>query len=452
MSDDHTIRTAIVGETVAGLLASLLREPLHSKLSRRLARIPGELVIAWALPATAFVLGCLDDLTTPQRELVIEATAAYSDRIFTAPLGSLVPLACRVLNGNGYPVPVEVTVTASSGVVAGSHCSEVRVQHSGLDTLHVAAGSAATTLPVAVAVPAVVDLALGDSLQVDRLPLGQPWAPTLRRNSRGQLELYFASLVTGTATGDYEDLHRLVSDDSVHFRYDGVVLRHDSAGCSLTGSGFENLAGVPRQEALGWRMFVAGGSFSCYDWQVFSAVSTDERTWTLEPGIRVGSESDSAMDNAYPTGEGIVVDQLLSGGWRMLNGAYGHAPPDAGRFEIIEWDSPDQLNWTYVGPILTTQQMPALGDENVYSPTIRQIAPGLWRMIFTGDNRSSPGGRSRLWSAVSIDLKNWQVEGQLMGSNSTNLYYSSLEGNRLGFIRWDDGAQRRLALATVSMP
>jgi hypothetical protein len=53
---------------------------------------------------------------------------------------------------------------------------------------------------------------------------------------------------------------------------------------------------------------------------------------------------------------------------------------------------------------------------------------------------------------VSTDLKNWQVEGQLMGSNSTNFYYSSLEGNRLVFIRRDDGGQRRLAIATVSMP
>jgi hypothetical protein len=414
--------------------------------------LPRRLLTARTLLVLAFTFGCLDDLTTPPRQVIIEATAAYPDRILIASLGSLVPLVCRVRDGEGHLVPVEVTVTASSGVIAGARCSDLRVQRSGLDTLHFAAGGVTATLPVAVAVPAVVDSVVGDSLQVDSLPVGEPWAPTLRGNRRGQMELYFASLVTGTETGDYEDLHRLVSDDSLHFRYDGVVLRHDSVTCSLTGSGFENLAIVPRQEAPGWRMFVAGGSFSCYDWQVFSAISTDERHWTLEPVIRVGNESDSAMHNAYPTGEGLVVDELPAGGWRMLNGAYGRAPADAGRFQILEWDSPDQLNWTYVGPILTTQQMPPAGGDAVYSPTIRQVAPGLWRMIFTGDNRFHPGGRSRLWSAVSTDARTWQVEGQLMGSNSTNLYYSSLEGNRLVFIRRDDGAPRRLAIATLSMP
>jgi len=410
------------------------------------------LVTAPALLVPAFACGCLDDLTTPQGRLAIEATPAYPQRIFTAPLGSLLPLVCRVLDGRGHAVPVEVTVTPSSGVIAGARCSDLRIQRSGLDTLHFAAGGVAATLPVAVAVPVVVDSVPGDSLQVDSLPVGAPWAPTLRGNSHGQLELYFASLVTGTGTGDYEDLHRLVSDDSAHFRYDGVVLRHDPVTCSLTGSGFENLVIVPRQEGPGWRMFVAGGSFSCYDWQIFSAISTDERNWTLEPVIRVGNESDSAMNHAYPTGEGIVVNQLPAGGWWMFNGAYGRAPADAGRFQILEWDSPDQLTWTYVGPILTTQQMPAAGSDAVYSPTIRQVAPGLWRMIFTGDNRFHPGARSRLWTAVSTDSRSWQVEGQLLGSDSANLYYSSLQGDRLVFIRQDDGGSRRLAIATVSMP
>ncbi len=96
--------------------------------------------------------------------------------------------------------------------------------------------------------------------------------------------------------------------------------------------------------------------------------------------------------------------------------------------------------------------MPAAGSDAVYSPTIRQVAPGLWRMIFTGDNRFHPGARSRLWTAVSTDSRSWQVEGQLLGSDSTNLYYSSLQGNRLVFIRQDDGGSRRLAIATVSMP
>jgi len=404
----------------------------------------------WVL-LIALACGCLDDSAGPYEGLVIEVKPAYQDPILTASVGSLLPLTCRVLR-DGYEVQFGVTVTAAQSVVSGSRCSNLVVRRSGLDTLRFTAHSAVATLPIAVAVPAVVNPPLGDSLLVDSLPPGEPWAPTLRRNSHGQLEIYFASIVTNPGSIGYEDIHRLVSDDSVHFRYDGVVLRHDPNVCSLTGSGFENLAVVPRQEAPGWRMFVAGGSFACYDWQIFSATSTDERTWTLEPGIRVANESDSAMANPFATGEGIVVDLLPSGGWRMVTGAAGRAPSDTGRFQILQWNSPDQLTWTYVRSVLTTSQMPDPAQGGVYSPTIRQVAPGLWRMVFTGDDGPGQEGRSSLWSAVSTDLETWQVEGLLMGASTTNFFYSSMEGDRLVFIRLDHGARLRLGIAKIAMP
>jgi len=396
-------------------------------------------------------------IVVEQQPASIQATPAYPNPILTAPIGALVPLQCRVLDGNGYEIPVEATVTASGGgVLAGSRCSDVRVQRSGLDTLHLSSGTAAATLAVAVAVPPVVSSALGDFLQTDSLPQGEVWAPSARRNSRGQLEVYFG-LVAGTDDYHYEDLHRLVSDDGIGFRYDGVVLQHDPQACSLTGYGFENVAVVPRQDASGWRMYVAGGSFDCYGWQVFSAVSTDERNWTLESGVRLRDGSSvsqgGSIDAPYwPMGEGMTVDRLPSGAWRMIVGGYQHADPQEQKFQIVEWDSPDQLNWTYQGPVLTTQQMPPAGQGTVYGPNIRQVAPGLWRMIFAGDNRWESGWRGRLWSAVSTDLQSWQVEGQLMGSNSTNLRYPSLAGDQLVFLREDDGDVGRIAIATVSMP
>jgi hypothetical protein len=309
------------------------------------------------------------------------------------------------------------------------------------------------TVPVAVAVPPVVSSAVGDLLQADSMPEGEPWAVSARRNSHGQMEVYFGSL-----EDQYEDLHRLVSDNGIDFRYDGVVLRHDPQECSLTGFGFENVAVVPRQEAAGWRMYVSGGQFDCYGWEVFSAVSTDERNWTLESGVRLGNGQSGQPDKTipppyWPTGEGLVVDRLASGTWRMLVGAGEHLDPYQDKFQVIEWDSPDQITWSYVGPVLTTRQMPAAGQGNAYSPTIRQVAPGLWRMIFTADNRPQSGWRSALWSAVSTDLHNWQVEGQLLGSPDTNLFYSALVDDRLVFIREDvaDG-QHHLSTATVQMP
>jgi hypothetical protein len=149
----------------------------------------------------------------------------------------------------------------------------------------------------------------------------------------------------------------------------------------------------------------------------------------------------------------MVVDQPPSGGWRMLLGAYEHLDPYEDKFQLIEWDSPDQVNWTYQGPVLTTRQMPAAGRGSIYSPTITPVAPGLWRMIFTADDRPQSGWRSTLWSALSTDMKTWQVEGELLGSDATSLYYSALVGDRLVFIRHDDGDWRNLiGIATVSMP
>jgi hypothetical protein len=290
------------------------------------------------------------------------------------------------------------------------------------------------------------------------MPNGEPWAVSARRNSRGQMEVYFGSLVDTANDYHYENLHRLVSDDGRSFRYDGLVFAHDSQSCSLHGFGFENVSVVPRQDAPGWRMYVSSGQFTCYGWQVFSAVSTDEKNWTLEPGVRLQDGQSSTPDASipppyWPTGEGMVVDQLPSGGWRMLLGAYEHLNPYEDKFQIIEWDSPDQLNWTYQGPVLTTRQLPVAGQGSVYSPTIKQVAPGLWRMIFTADSRPQAGWRSTLWSALSTDLQTWQVEGQLLGSNATSLYYSALVGDRLVFIRHDDGDWRNyIGIATVSMP
>jgi hypothetical protein len=394
---------------------------------------------------------------------LLQAAPTYTTAILAAAAGSVVPLQCQVWDAKGNLIAMDPTVTGSAtGAVAGTHCSDLHVQRSGLDTVRLAAGSAVTAVPVAIALPAVVTGSpLGDYVDVSSLPPGEAWAPTARRNSRGQLEVYFGWATDDTVTGQtHEDLRRMVStDNGVTFQDDGVALQHDPKECSLTGFGFENMAIVPRQEAAGWRMLVSGGQFSCYGWQVFSAVSTDEKTWTLEPGVRLGNgpnppAPDGAWPDPYwPTGEGLTVDQLPSGGWRMLIGAGEHLTPAEDKFQIVEWDSQDQINWTYGHTVLSTRQMPAAGAGTIYSPTIRQVAPGLWRMIFAGDNRWANGWRGRLWSAVSTDMENWQLEGQLIGSDATSLFYASVVGDRVVFIRQDDSTGlRRLAIATVTMP
>ncbi len=414
-------------------------------------------------------------LVVAQVPATLSVTVASPNPILTLPVGAAVPVTCQALDSNGVALSTPPVVAASStGAIAGTSCAALRVQRSGVDTLRVSLGAAQDLLPVAVAVPPVVSPAVADSLEMDSLPTWappyvvpagfyKPWVPSLRRNSRGQLELYVA--LKGQFSNAWEDLHRYVSDDGVHFRYDGVVLRHDASGaCTPLGFGIENVAIVARADGPGWRMFFAGGSFNCYGWQVFSAVSADERNWTIENGVRAGNGGAfppaTPVPVPWPVGEGIVVDQLAAGEWRMLVGGFRHVTPPENKWQIVEWLSPDQLNWTYVGPVLTTQQMPSEADAAVYCPTIRQFAPGMWRMVFTGDDRDQPGGRSRLWSAVSTDEKSWQVEGLLMADDPGNLFYAALVENTLVTMRDDtnadvgavSGSARRIAIATILMP
>jgi hypothetical protein len=376
-----------------------------------------------------------------------------------APLAS-VAISCRALDRNGFELMTQPSVTSMTGTVQGVSCDDLVAAHSGLDTLQVQSGSLERLVPIALALSPSVSSPLGQPLTIDSLPQGmQPWAPTLIRNSQGDLDLYTTGYFPDITapTGFRGDLHRLTSgDNGASFRYDGVALTRDSAPCSVNGDGLENVAIVPRAEAAGWRMYYAAGGFTCYGWQIFSAVSPDQRTWTREPGIRVdnGSPQPPQAPGAvpWPAGEGIVVDQLPGGEWRMISGSYERITPREDKFQIVDWRSPDQLTWTYHGVLLHTDDIGPQVNRSIYSPTIREFAPGIYRMIFTGDDLNVPGGRSRLYSAVSLDRVVWQVEGLLMGGPATDLFYSTLVDDLLVFIRVDVGQARYIGAVSILMP
>jgi len=274
----------------------------------------------------------------------------------------------------------------------------------------------------------------------------------------GQVELYFAGYSPNPDPAGYlqANLYRLVSSDGNQFAFDGMVMAHDSSYCDAIGSGIENIDIVPRADGPGWRMFFAGGSFACYGWQVFSAVSTDERTWTREPGVRVSNGGplppDPPNGAPYPTGEGIVTEALPDGTWRMTVGGYEPLTPSENKFQIVEWRSSDQLHWTYARSVLTTRQLPPEGQRSAYSPTLAQIAPGLWRMFFTADDRNQPDGRSRVWSAVSVDRVSWQLEGEVLGAPGVEYIYSTMLGDHLYTVETSQAlniAGRQLVVATL---
>jgi hypothetical protein len=374
---------------------------------------------------------------------------------------SVIPVSCRIVDGNGYDAPGTPAVLASSaGRWSGSTCGSLRAQSSGVDTLRLEFDSLSASLPIVLAVRPILGPVA--PLDVDQMPPDVAvWAPSARRNSQGQIEVYFAGYATNPDTTGHKpaDLHRLVSDDGQRFHYDGVVLTHDPDYCDPVGSGIENIEIAPRSDGPGWRMFYAGGSFDCYGWQVFSAVSTDEHTWTKEPGVRV-SNGGSLPPNppgpaAWPVGEGMVIDQQLDGTWRMTVGSYEPVTPSEDKFQITEWHSADQLTWVYVRSLVTTRQLPPEGQRSAYSPTIAQIAPGLWRMIFTADNLGHPDGRSRLWSAVSADRVHWSIEGEILGAPGVNYLYCALVGDQLFTLLAPQGPlvnSTTLVSTTVQMP
>jgi len=391
----------------------------------------------------------------------IVATWSESTPILSLTSGMPLPLTCVALDRNHQPIvgmPISAVGTFRP-VANGTNCGALSVARSGLDTLTLTAGAARTRAPVAVAIPPSLAPGQGADIGLDSFPANAgPWAPTARVNSHGQVELYSTAYIPDSTTHHSRgSLYRFVSSDGVNFRFDSMVVANDNPDCNLNGSGVENIAIVPRADSAGWRMFYSSGSFTCYGWQVFSAVSSDERHWTKESGVRLANGAPLTGNPPtslalWPSGEGIVPEQLPDGTWRVFSGTYEHLSPPQVKFQITEWTSPDQLNWTYVQPVLTTRDLPPAAQRSVYSPTIVQFAPGLWRMVFTGDNLNVPGGQSTLWSAVSTDEIHWQSEGQLLSTVGVNYYYSTIAAGRLYFLREVPNVSRKIEYASIAMP
>lgn len=383
----------------------------------------------------------------------IEVAAADTNAIWFRMLGAPLGIRCsaRSVLGQSHPV----TVTSSTGVISGSDCNALAVVRSGHDTLVLRAGNAERRVPIVVAAPAELASELADRLTIDDLPPDPVawWAPSAQLNARDEVELYAAAYRGNALDSTYRaDLYRLIQtnrNDPLHFRVDTIVLRPDSNPCSLRGSGTENVAIVPRAEGAGVRMFLSAGSFYCYDWQVFSAVSIDGRQWSLEPGIRVPN------DGLWPVGEGMVVRRLpATGEWEMI---VGGTVPDTGRswegFEIVEWRSTDQLTWRYHGALLTRADLGLPPGHSLYSPTIREFAPGLYRMVFAED--VDPVSPTRLYTAVSVDGEHWRFEGTLLDYSAVPVFYASLVGERLYTITAPTGVpdvDRYLSAFTLRMP
>jgi hypothetical protein len=402
----------------------------------------------WAAPLLLAAGAC-------SGESGVEAGALAAEPGWTTPIrlarvGDTVAVRCEYLAPARAPAP-DAVVRSRRGVLRGSECGSLVVQRSGVDTLDISTARAATRLVVAVAVPpAPLGPRLAAAARLDSFPAGMvPWAPTVRRNGRGQVELYSTAY-----RGQYGDpdrggnLLRYLSRDGRRFTYDGVALappRED--GCETRAHGVEHVAVMPRQDAPGWRMLFAAGGY-CRGWQVYSAVSADERTWTVEPGVRVSNRL-ALPGHSLGQGEGMDVARLPGGEWQLLVGG-GQLEPPADTWQINEFRSWNQVDWRYVGPALHTSAMPSAARGGIYSPSVTEFVPGIHRMYFGGDNRGQTPLRFAVFSAVSRDRLEWQFEGEVLGDASTQFYYAAFLDQRLFFIR--GGAAQEIATTAVRMP
>jgi hypothetical protein len=466
---EDTIRLSAIGDTasITGTALDSLGSPVAGQVGALV--IADTAVVNQATPTTIRarrngtteitfpVAGALGRTIVDVRQIARTMTAAltYNRPIATLPVGASLPMDCQGYDANGFAVPDSpVLESTRSGTVTGGTCSDLRVVRSGYDTLVLASGSARATIPVVIAASPIASSRLGELIVADHVPVG-PWSPSINRNASGDLEVYYSAYVMDSSVGYFRaDLQRLKWLGGNAFIYDGVAITHEENTCDPQGQGIENVTIMPRAEGPGWRMLFAAGSFQCYGWQVFSAVSEDGRIWTKESGVRLPNGVTGPADiPPWPAGEGMQTFHLPNGEWQLIAGTFEHVlPRPIDQWAITEWRSTDQVNWTYRGTVLTVREMPVGWQGSVYSPTIREFAPGLWRMIFTADGRGQPGSRSALWSAVSTDRQHWQLEGELLGDPTSNLYYSSMDGEQLVFLRWDLGSVQRLAIATISMP
>ncbi|HUL49026.1 MAG TPA: Ig-like domain-containing protein, partial [Gemmatimonadales bacterium] len=101
---------------------------------------------------TAGELSVPVQLVVDQVPVTMTASVTFANPVLTLPVGAVLPVACRVLDRNGFAVNrVPALIRTVQGTVTGTGCADARVAHSGYDTLVFALGSVQATVPVIVA-------------------------------------------------------------------------------------------------------------------------------------------------------------------------------------------------------------------------------------------------------------------------------------------------------------
>lgn len=349
--------------------------------------------------------------------------------------------------GNAMPIANSQVRVDTVGVVRVGSAGGLVVEGSGWVDVDIRSGSFQLTKRLRIYVAPELIAREASGVELVGLPdTVNPWAPTLVAAPNGTTRLYFAAYKPSPGDDvDRADLDYFDSADGHVFTYRGTAMPRAPAVTDPFGWGIENVAIVPRNDGPGNRMYFAAGS-TTLGWQVFSAVGDGVGPWTPEPGIRIGNDGGES-----PQGEGMVVLPKEGGGYRMFAGSMYVTKVSSGSWQIVEYESNDQLNWTFRREHLA-QGVDGDGDSRaVYSPTIVKVGRGLYRMFYTGDNlRLSPTPQSNMWSAVSFDLEHWRTEGPFIAAEAANVMYASALGDRIAYLLSPcSGCKARLAIGTM---
>jgi hypothetical protein len=380
-------------------------------------------------------------------------TLSIDETIFAAPrsarVGETIDLGVRGTDrlGNAITSPSLRVKPDAVGVVDAGLAGSVSVVGSGWVDLRITSADIVLTRRLQVYLaPDLLEREASDVRLVGLPDSVSPWAPTLVAAPNGTTRLYFGAYKPSPADViDRADLDYFESTDGQLFTYRGIAIPHGPAATDLYGWGIENIAIVPRNDGPGFRLYFAGGS-TTLGWQVFSAVGDGVGQWTTEAGIRLPNDGGNS-----PEGEGMVVVPREGGGYRMIEGSMVMTKVASGSWQIVEYQSDDQLNWTFRREHLAQGADGKGTARAVYSPTIVRFGRGVYRMFYTGDNfRVSPTPQSNMLSAVSFDLESWVPEGIFIAAGAEDVMYASALGNRVAYLLTRcGGCKVRLAIASI---
>lgn len=201
-----------------------------------------------------------------------------------------------------------------------------------------------------------------------------------------------------------------------------AFVRPACAAPSFTQEGGILLSSVSVQSVVpmvgGFRMYLTSGPY-----HVISATSTDQVSWTYEPGIRLSTTA-ASFDVSSITAVGVTRSTNAASGWRM----YYVGISSTGHYRVLSATSTDGLTWG--------KEAGVRFSNNSGAGFIGRLAPfdastSLLRVYYIADkNGANLPANYAVHSASSADGGlNFAVEGALLsGANAFAVSVTTLTG------------------------